>query len=126
MAFLLIGLVLLALKFTEYGPVAAWSWWVVLAPFALAVAWWHYSDSTGLTQRRAMAKLEKRQAGRRLRALEALGLGTRPPPRASRRSSARPEPWGPPSRPGDAAPPLEGTSILDERSVRSTPKDRDR
>lgn len=129
MAFLLLGLVLLALKFTEYGPVATWSWWLVLAPFGLAVAWWSYSDHTGLTQRRAMARLEKRQSARRQRALEALGLGTRPSATrgASRASPVRAEPWGAPSRPGDAAPPLEGASMLDERAaVRPTPGDRDR
>ena len=29
-----LSLVLLALKYFEIGPVAAWSWWWVLAPFA--------------------------------------------------------------------------------------------
>ena len=31
-----IGIILLALKYLEIGPVATWSWWVVLSPFALA------------------------------------------------------------------------------------------
>ena len=36
MLFLGLGLVLLAMKYLEFGAVAAWSWWVVLSPFALA------------------------------------------------------------------------------------------
>ena len=77
MAFLFVGIVLLALKLAEFGPVAAWSWWVVLLPFGLAVAWWGFADSIGLTQRRAMDKMEQVKAERRSRNLEALGLGTR-------------------------------------------------
>jgi small Trp-rich protein len=77
MAFLILGILLLALKLAEFGPVGAWSWWVVLLPFGLATAWWAFSDSIGLTQRRAMDKMEEVKAERRNRNLEALGLGTR-------------------------------------------------
>ncbi|MCP5272867.1 MAG: TIGR04438 family Trp-rich protein [Burkholderiaceae bacterium] len=111
MAFLLLGLALLALKFAEIGPVAQWSWWVVLAPFGLAVAWWAYADSTGLTQRRAIAKMDKRKAERRQRDMEALGLGiqrdkrTRRAPAASA-ASARPAAPRPAAAPSPApAPP---------------------
>jgi small Trp-rich protein len=78
MAFLLIGLALLAMKWAEIGPVAAWSWWLVLAPFGLAVAWWGFADSTGLTTRRAMEKMDRRKAERRKRDMEALGLTATP------------------------------------------------
>ena len=61
MYFLGLGLILLVLKFLEFGPVAAWSWWWVLSPFALAVAWWAWADSSGYTKRKAM----KREAQRR-------------------------------------------------------------
>jgi small Trp-rich protein len=77
MAFLILGILLLALKLAEFGPVAAWSYWLVLAPFGLAVIWWGFSDAIGLTQRRAMDKIEPTKADRRNRNLEALGLGTR-------------------------------------------------
>jgi small Trp-rich protein len=77
MAFLILGILLLALKLAEFGPVATWSWWVVLLPFGLATAWWGFSDSIGLTQRRAMEKMEQTKADRRNRNLEALGLGPR-------------------------------------------------
>lgn len=76
MAFLLLGILLLVLKWQEIGPVASWSWLVVLAPFGLAVLWWAFADSTGLTQRRAIEKMEQRKAERRQRDMEALGLGT--------------------------------------------------
>ncbi|HRH89583.1 MAG TPA: TIGR04438 family Trp-rich protein [Rubrivivax sp.] len=75
MAFLILGILLLAMKMAELGPVAAWPWWAVLAPFALAVAWWAFADSIGLTQRRAMDKMEKTKAERRSRNLQALGMG---------------------------------------------------
>jgi small Trp-rich protein len=76
MAFLLLGLALLGMKVAEFGPVAAWSWWVVLAPFGLAVLWWSFADSSGLTQRRAIEKMEQRKVERRQRDMEALGMTT--------------------------------------------------
>lgn len=75
MAFLLIGLILLAMKLAEVGPGAEWSWWLVLAPFGLAAVWWHISDSLGLTSRREMNKLEARAETRRRRAFDALWQG---------------------------------------------------
>lgn len=108
MAFLLLGLALLALKFAEIGPVATWSWWVVLGPFGLAVAWWAYADSTGLTQRRAIAKMEKRKADRRQRDMEALGLGIQRDNRARRAApaaaSAKPKAATPSAAPAPARP----------------------
>ncbi len=73
----LIGALLLACKMADWGPVAGWSWWIVLAPFGLAVAWWQFSDATGLTQRKAMDKMEQRKADRRDRAVAALALDPR-------------------------------------------------
>jgi small Trp-rich protein len=77
MAMLILGILLLAMKLAEFGPVATWAWWVVLAPFGLAVLWWGFADSIGLTQRRAMDKMEQKKIERRSRNLEALGLGPR-------------------------------------------------
>ena len=74
MPLVLIGVLLLLLKVAELGPVADWSWWIVLAPFGLAALWWQFSDSTGLTQRKAIDKMERRKAERRDRAMEALGI----------------------------------------------------
>jgi small Trp-rich protein len=77
MAFLILGILLLTLKLAELGPVAGWAWWVVLLPFGLTVLWWAVSDKLGLTQRRAMNQMERKKSDRRLRNLEALGLGPR-------------------------------------------------
>ncbi len=89
MAFMMLGVLLLVLKLAELGPVAAWAWWVVLAPFGLAAAWWGFADAIGLTQRRAMDKMEQTKAERRNRNLEALGMGPRRD-RKSRRASEFP------------------------------------
>lgn len=86
MAFLILGILLLAMKMAELGSVAVWPWWIVLAPFGLAVLWWVFSDSIGLTQRRAMRQMEEKKLERRNRNLEALGLSTL---RHDRRRSAR-------------------------------------
>ena len=54
MWFLSLGVVLVLLKYLEIGPVAAWSWWMVLLPFGLAAAWWAWADAAGYTRRRAV------------------------------------------------------------------------
>jgi small Trp-rich protein len=75
MAFVIVGTILLALKLLELDLVANLSWFWVLAPFGAAVLWWAYADSTGLTQRRAMKRMEERKIYRRQRDMAALGLG---------------------------------------------------
>lgn len=74
MLFLLAGIALLALKMLEIDPVAGWSWFIVLAPFGVAVLWWQFADSSGLTRRRAMDKMDQKKKARRERDLEKLGL----------------------------------------------------
>ncbi|TAH11904.1 MAG: TIGR04438 family Trp-rich protein [Curvibacter sp.] len=64
MYFLGIGLVLLLLKYLAVEPVAAWSWWLVLSPFGLAVAWWSWADSSGYTKRKAMERENARKQER--------------------------------------------------------------
>jgi small Trp-rich protein len=75
MGFVLIGVLLLLLKWQEVAPVASWSWWLVLSPFAAAVLWWAWADASGYTQKRAMRSLDEKKAQRRERTLEALGQG---------------------------------------------------
>lgn len=77
MPLVIIGVLLLVAKLAEFGPFAEWSWWIILAPFVLAAAWWQFADSSGLTMRREMDKMEKRKADRRDKAMEALGMDTR-------------------------------------------------
>ncbi len=72
MYFLGLGLILLVLKYLEWGVFAAWPWWLVLAPFAAAVAWWAWADSTGYTAKKAMERHDKRRDVRRERTKEAL------------------------------------------------------
>ena len=43
-------------------------------PFGLAAAWWVYSDSVGLTQKREMDKMALKKETRRRKAMETLGL----------------------------------------------------
>ena len=67
-----LGLTLLVLKYLEIGPVAGLSWWWVLVPFVLAIAWWAWADSTGYTKRKAMELEDKRRDARRERTKNAL------------------------------------------------------
>ena len=69
-----LGMVLMILKFMEMGPVAAWDWWVVLAPFGLAVAWWSWADSTGYTKRKAMEAEDAKRQARIERNRDAMGM----------------------------------------------------
>lgn len=73
MYFLGLGLILLAMKYLEFGPVAGWSWWLVMAPFVLAVAWWAWADSSGYTSRKAMERETARRDARIERNKKALG-----------------------------------------------------
>ena len=77
MYLLALGIILLAMKYLEFGPVAEWSWWVVLSPFGLAVAWWAWADHTGYTKRKAVERENARKQARIDRSREQLGLGTR-------------------------------------------------
>ena len=77
MYMVVVGVLLLLAKFFELGPVATWSWWIVLAPFAVAVLWWEYADSSGWTARRVMDKMEKRKRERREVQMEVLGTTPR-------------------------------------------------
>ena len=88
MPMVIVGVLLLAAKMAEFGPFATWSWWIVLAPFGLAVLWWEFADSSGWTKRREMDKMEARKVNRRQRMMESLGLGTKRRDRIATKSSA--------------------------------------
>jgi small Trp-rich protein len=74
MWFLLIGVLGAVLKYLEVGFIAQWSWWIVLIPFALAVAWWAYADASGYTKRRVIEKENLRKQNRIDRQRSALGM----------------------------------------------------
>lgn len=73
MLFLVLGLAMLAMKWLEFGPVATWSWLVVMSPFGLAVAWWAWADNTGYTKRKAMEREQARTKARIDRNRENIG-----------------------------------------------------
>ena len=72
MYFLVLGVLFLLLKLAGIGPVEAWPWWGVLAPFGLAAAWWMFADASGYYKRREMRKMNAKVASRRERNLTAL------------------------------------------------------
>lgn len=74
MWFLMLGVLGAALKYLEIGPVAQWSWWVVLIPFALALAWWAWADWSGYTKRRVIERENARKQARIDRQRSNLGL----------------------------------------------------
>jgi len=74
MYFLLLGIAALVMKYIEFGPVAAWSWWVVLSPFGMAVLWWAWADSSGYTKRKEMDKMDKRKTDRLERQRAQMGM----------------------------------------------------
>ncbi len=76
MPLVIVGVLLLLLKWADLGPFGGMSWGWVVAPFIGAVAWWAVADSMGLTQRRAMQRDERRKQQRRDRAIAALRTGS--------------------------------------------------
>lgn len=77
MYLLLLGIVLLVMKYLEIGAVAEWSWWAVLSPLGLAVVWWAWADWSGYTKRKAVERENARKQARIDKSREQLGLGTR-------------------------------------------------
>lgn len=68
-----LGILLMALKYLEVDPVAAWSWVAVLSPFGVAIAWWAWADSSGWTKRKAMQREDARKQVRINKNRESLG-----------------------------------------------------
>lgn len=88
MFFVIVGVLMIVLNLAGIGPTAGWTWdislengaiqgdlWKFILPFVLAVAWWAWSDASGMTRKREMLKDENRKAERRRKNVEALGLG---------------------------------------------------
>jgi small Trp-rich protein len=65
MAFVLLGIVFVGLKLAGLNPVGQWPWFLVLAPFVLAMVWWAWSDRIGRTSRQAMRRERARKQQRR-------------------------------------------------------------
>ena len=84
MWFLMMGVLGVVLKYFEIGPVAQWSWWVVLIPFALALAWWAWADWSGYTKRKVIERENARKQARIDRQRKDLGLFDPKAPRSDR------------------------------------------
>ncbi|MBC7603382.1 MAG: TIGR04438 family Trp-rich protein [Ramlibacter sp.] len=76
MLFLGLGIILLAMKYLEMGPVAAWPWWLVLSPFGLAMAWWAWADWSGYTKKKAVEKERDKKQARIDKNKQSLGMQT--------------------------------------------------
>ena len=80
MLFVLIGIVVIGLNLANVGPFGAWNWdffgdlWKFCVPFAFALAWWVWSDKSGLNKRREMERMEKKKSARRKENLVSLGI----------------------------------------------------
>ena len=74
MWFLMLGVLGVLLKYFEVGPVAQLDWWIVLIPFALALAWWSYADWSGYTKRKVVEREEARKQARIDRQRSQLGM----------------------------------------------------
>ena len=74
MWFLGLGVLGVALKFLEIGPVAKWSWLTVLIPFGLAMVWWAWADWSGYTKRKAVEREDERKQSRIDRQRSQLGM----------------------------------------------------
>ena len=85
MWFLMLGVLGAVLKYFEIGPVAQWSWLVVLIPFALALAWWAWADWSGYTKRKVIERENARKQARIDRQRSNLGLLSSKSNRAKRR-----------------------------------------
>jgi small Trp-rich protein len=77
MYLLIVGIILLAMKYLEIGPVDAWSWYAVLSPFAAAAIWWTWADWSGYTKRKAVERENARKQARIDKQRNELGLGTK-------------------------------------------------
>lgn len=74
---LLIALLLTVLRYLEVGPLAGLSWWWLLLPYGLTVAWWSFADASGWTKRRAVEREEARKLQRVERQKAAMGIRKR-------------------------------------------------
>lgn len=92
MPFVWAGMLLLVLRLIGVEPVAGWSWFVVLAPFAVAVAWFEVIQPMfGLDRRRDAGQEFENVRRRRIEAtFPNLRVGGRRPESRSKASSEKP------------------------------------
>ncbi len=83
MWFVAVGVLVILLNLFSIGPFADWTWnltgdlWKFALPFVFAIGWWAWSDSSGLTKRREMERMDRKKEERREKNVVALGLNTK-------------------------------------------------
>ncbi|MFM2111929.1 MAG: hypothetical protein RLZZ271_589 [Pseudomonadota bacterium] len=75
MYFVIIAVILTALKLMEVLPFANLGWFWIAALFILASIWWFWADSSGYTKRKQQERMDDKVKKRVERQKEALGLG---------------------------------------------------
>ena len=66
-----IGIVLLLLKWTEFGPIARLSWWWIIVPFILAFVWFEFLEPMlGFDKKKLHDDVEKLKQDRIRKQLE--------------------------------------------------------
>lgn len=90
MPFVWAGLLLIVLKWFEFEPVAGWSWWAILAPLAIAFAWFELLEPLlGFDKRRADDEFAQMREKRIQRQFPYLRARPRPRPRPRGRAAPR-------------------------------------
>lgn len=89
MYFLVLGIVLLLLKYAGVGPAQHWSWYVVMVPFGLAVVWWAWADKSGYSARQLMQRNQAQKHARVQRQRDSLQTSHRSSRHSSRHASRR-------------------------------------
>ena len=74
MYLLILGVILMLMKYLGVEFMTSVSWWWVLSPFALAVVWWAWADSMGYTKKKEMDKMDLRKAERIEKQRAAMGM----------------------------------------------------
>jgi small Trp-rich protein len=55
-----IAVLILLMKILDFGPVANWAWWWVLAPFGVLFLWWEFiAPAIGWNKRKAEQKMAR-------------------------------------------------------------------
>jgi small Trp-rich protein len=55
-----IAVLILLMKVADFGPVGRWSWWIVLAPFAVLALWWEViAPAIGWNKKKAEQKMAR-------------------------------------------------------------------
>lgn len=77
MFFIVIAVILIALKLMEVMPFVNLGWAWIVALFVMASIWWFWADSTGFTKRKQQERMDDKVKKRVERQKESLGLSVK-------------------------------------------------